>query len=91
MPLPTEILIHLVVTVVPFCHQIPFSANLYSCLSDRKSFSENPFVYQYKLYRHLATLCPYLLKVFSLLSFSPWGNRVLSLRLGVAEKFPKIP
>ncbi|MCS7264902.1 MAG: hypothetical protein NZ805_08735 [Armatimonadetes bacterium] len=71
MPLPTEILIHLVVTVVPFCHQIPFLATLYSCLSDRKSFSENPFLSQYKLYRHLAILCPFVLKIFSLLSPLP--------------------
>ncbi|MDW8029940.1 MAG: M55 family metallopeptidase [Armatimonadota bacterium] len=68
MPLPIENLINLVVSVLPSCHQIPFLATLYSCLSDRKPFSENHFVCQYKLYRHLATLCPFVLSVFSLLS-----------------------
>ncbi|MFN4181047.1 MAG: hypothetical protein ACK4I8_12090, partial [Armatimonadota bacterium] len=64
MPLPIQTFAAFVSAIVPFCHQIPFLATLYSCLSDRKSFFDNPFISPYRLYRRLGLLCPFALQVF---------------------------
>ncbi len=68
MPLPMETFMALVSSIVPSCHQISPLATLHSCLSDRKTFSENPFVSSYRLYRHLFILSPFAMRLFSSLS-----------------------
>ncbi len=68
MPLPMETFMALVSSIVPSCHQISPLATFYCCLSDRKTFTENPFISSYRLYRHLFILSPFAMRLFSSLS-----------------------
>ncbi len=68
MPLPMETFMALVSSIVLSCHQISPLATFYCCLSDRKTFSENPFISSYRLYRHLFILSPFAMRLFSSLS-----------------------
>lgn len=83
MPLPIENFIFLVSSIVPFCHQISLLATLYCCLSDRKAFSENPFVSPFRLYRHLCYISPFALRLFSSLS--------TLILLSLSKTFPLCP
>ncbi len=65
MPLPIQTFFGIVSSVVPFCHQIPLLALLWSSLSDRKALDENPFFSHHQLYRKMGTLCPFVLSVLS--------------------------
>ncbi|MCS7263717.1 MAG: hypothetical protein NZ805_02665, partial [Armatimonadetes bacterium] len=53
MPLPIANFIALVSSILPLCCNLPFLATLYGCLSDRKSFSDNPFLSSLSLHRRL--------------------------------------